>query len=80
MGRQKDKQRYLKTLESTAPSGLQQQAEELTALLADARSYVASDDELPGETAAPSKPPGGKESAQPARGGRHTPPAVHSLY
>jgi hypothetical protein len=60
MGRQGDKRRHS---ESGAPSGLQQQAEELTALLADARSGCSlSDDEpdTPGKATSSGKPPGQK--------------------
>ena len=58
MGRQHDKRRHS---ESGAPSGLQQQAEELTALLADAGSGCSlSDDEpdTPSKTTSSGKTPG----------------------
>ena len=74
MGRQHDKRRHSES--GTPQRGLQQQAEELTALLADARSYVASEDELPDETSAATGTCTG-ELPQPTQGDRHTPPAAN---
>ena len=64
MGRQNDKRRHS---ESGGPSGLKEQAEELTALLADARSGCSlSDDEpdTPGKTASSGMTPGQRRRHQ----------------